>query len=560
MYLTFDSTMGKRKSSHELNNDTKSKAKVGTGNGKGIVSEKKQRRDKNVLSRHGYVKSLKLCRAGDVEDDGSAEDKSLITEVDAVSQNAVKQNSELKSKLQLTLQEEASNESDLIDRKPASMMKNVASKQQEDNQRFECDVTQAAVAEFGSAQSSGNLSQMLHRFLQAKHACTTMPGLRLPTDFSSHPLDAIDATQRVQAMMVLQDLDSLQQQRRSSLLHPFQQQNQFNTGASLLNFDTYGAKSVRDRQALFGLMEQNVDADSLFGSSGTLQPSLTALLTLENHALNNHAGTMHRTDKTLELIMRQQQQGQGVYAHLVAKRNSHTPIAHWLLSELRCDCDDTERKLLNDLRLAQHEESLNRYSLQLSSVNASSQNRMDSAAAMQHRFDRYQLPINQAANNNFYLQRLSTMTAKDDTGVSNMITQTASVPPRILSTSKSSTPVTSAGSNRTARPHVTIVNISFELFPVKLYRLLFDAQQKGQQHIVSFTPSGNALAVHQPNEFMRDIAPLYFKITSLASFQRQLYIYGFHRTMEGDIKDAYMNPNFKKDRPELLEKIHRGGH
>jgi hypothetical protein len=92
-------------------------------------------------------------------------------------------------------------------------------------------------------------------------------------------------------------------------------------------------------------------------------------------------------------------------------------------------------------------------------------------------------------------------------------------------------------------------------FPVKLLRLLSDTESNGNEHIVSFTPSGHAFLVHKPNEFMRDIAPKYFRQKKFSSFTRQLNMYGFEKLNHGSDKGAFSHANFQRGEPELCSHI-----
>jgi hypothetical protein len=96
-----------------------------------------------------------------------------------------------------------------------------------------------------------------------------------------------------------------------------------------------------------------------------------------------------------------------------------------------------------------------------------------------------------------------------------------------------------------------------EPFPIKLYRMLLEIEREGRDEVVSFTPSGRAFAVHDPVAFMEEIAPRYFKFTSITSFKRQLYLYSFGRVNEEGFLDSFANPLFRRGRPDLLCQIHR---
>jgi hypothetical protein len=67
-------------------------------------------------------------------------------------------------------------------------------------------------------------------------------------------------------------------------------------------------------------------------------------------------------------------------------------------------------------------------------------------------------------------------------------------------------------------------------FPFKLHYMLEDVERSGNAHIVSWMPSGRSFRVHStPSEFVRQVVPLYFKMTKYKSFKRQLVNYGFTR-------------------------------
>jgi hypothetical protein len=92
-------------------------------------------------------------------------------------------------------------------------------------------------------------------------------------------------------------------------------------------------------------------------------------------------------------------------------------------------------------------------------------------------------------------------------------------------------------------------------FPLKLLRLLEDMDSKGTQGIACFTASGNAFRVHKPLEFIRDIAPQYFRQKHYSSFTRQLNSYGFDKLRKGPDKGAFAHPEFQREKPELAKSI-----
>ena len=61
------------------------------------------------------------------------------------------------------------------------------------------------------------------------------------------------------------------------------------------------------------------------------------------------------------------------------------------------------------------------------------------------------------------------------------------------------------------------------------------------------------------NTFTEKVLPSIFGLTTYSSFIRQLNIYGFHkyaREKKGR-KEEYMNENFKRGHPELLNRVTR---
>jgi hypothetical protein len=98
-----------------------------------------------------------------------------------------------------------------------------------------------------------------------------------------------------------------------------------------------------------------------------------------------------------------------------------------------------------------------------------------------------------------------------------------------------------------------------EPFPQKLYRLLEEVADLGNEDVVSWMPGGLSFRIHKQRAFVRDIAPKYFRHTKMSSFMRQLQMYSFHRICEGGIVDIYMHPNFKRGFPEFLPRIRRAG-
>jgi hypothetical protein len=95
-----------------------------------------------------------------------------------------------------------------------------------------------------------------------------------------------------------------------------------------------------------------------------------------------------------------------------------------------------------------------------------------------------------------------------------------------------------------------------EPFPVRLFRLLSDLESSEEnQDIASFTASGQAFEIFKPVEFMKDVAPRYFRQKHYSSFTRQLNCYGFHKVSRGPDMGAFCHQKFQRDKPELCKGI-----
>jgi hypothetical protein len=70
-------------------------------------------------------------------------------------------------------------------------------------------------------------------------------------------------------------------------------------------------------------------------------------------------------------------------------------------------------------------------------------------------------------------------------------------------------------------------------FPEKLHDMLTKAKPQRFDHIVSWQPHGRSFIVHQPELFVQQVMPRFFKQSKLRSFQRQLNLYGFSRLTKG---------------------------
>lgn len=94
-------------------------------------------------------------------------------------------------------------------------------------------------------------------------------------------------------------------------------------------------------------------------------------------------------------------------------------------------------------------------------------------------------------------------------------------------------------------------------FPIKLHEMLNQVEMDGFSHVVSWQSHGRCFVIHRPRIF-KEILPRYFPtMAKMASFQRQLNLYGFQRITQGLDKSAYYNEFFLRDRVFLTTRMQR---
>jgi len=86
---------------------------------------------------------------------------------------------------------------------------------------------------------------------------------------------------------------------------------------------------------------------------------------------------------------------------------------------------------------------------------------------------------------------------------------------------------------------------------------LMDLLSQEDPEIVTWLPSGTAFIVRSPKKFVEMVLPRFFKQTKIASFYRQLNMYGFRRIVEGPDMGAYHHELFVRDKPHLCSTILR---
>jgi len=86
--------------------------------------------------------------------------------------------------------------------------------------------------------------------------------------------------------------------------------------------------------------------------------------------------------------------------------------------------------------------------------------------------------------------------------------------------------------------------------------MLQSVERDGLDHIVSWQPHGRCFVVHQPEKFTA-LLPRYYNLSKIASFQRQLNLYGFQRLTRGADRGGYYNEFFLRGKEFLLSNIQR---
>lgn len=75
-------------------------------------------------------------------------------------------------------------------------------------------------------------------------------------------------------------------------------------------------------------------------------------------------------------------------------------------------------------------------------------------------------------------------------------------------------------------------------------------------HAITWNKQGDAVIIVNEKKLASEVLPHYFKHSNIASFIRQLNMYGFHKG-GGPDDLIFMNPNFIRGHPELVKNIRR---
>ncbi|GCB71833.1 heat shock factor protein 1-like isoform X1 [Scyliorhinus torazame] len=105
-------------------------------------------------------------------------------------------------------------------------------------------------------------------------------------------------------------------------------------------------------------------------------------------------------------------------------------------------------------------------------------------------------------------------------------------------------------------------NCNVPAFLTKLWTLVEDP---GTDDLISWSRNGTCFQVSNERRFAKEILPMYFKHNNMASFVRQLNMYGFHKVVHigvglpRDLDDIieFQHPRFRQGEPQLLDHIKR---
>ena len=109
-------------------------------------------------------------------------------------------------------------------------------------------------------------------------------------------------------------------------------------------------------------------------------------------------------------------------------------------------------------------------------------------------------------------------------------------------------------------------------FPGRLHKLLQESESDPDLAcLISWNEDGTSFHVHDKKTFEREIQPKYFAQSKYASFRRQLNLWSFQRisgsgvhckrfgSSTKSLEGFYTYPLFKRDEPQLCEKMERSG-
>jgi len=110
----------------------------------------------------------------------------------------------------------------------------------------------------------------------------------------------------------------------------------------------------------------------------------------------------------------------------------------------------------------------------------------------------------------------------------------------------------------TDRQTIMTTTTTNETFPEILHRMILFCEHNNLSAIISFAPHGRSFTVHNACRLENELLPKFFiSMSKLASFQRQLNLYGFKRIMEGPDIGGYWHRKFLRGRFDVVTTLKR---
>jgi hypothetical protein len=92
----------------------------------------------------------------------------------------------------------------------------------------------------------------------------------------------------------------------------------------------------------------------------------------------------------------------------------------------------------------------------------------------------------------------------------------------------------------------------------RLHDMIEYAEKQGLQSIISWTPDGQAIVIHDQDKLVQDLMHLFYGRIKYRSFLRQLNKWSFKRVSgSGAPKNAFQHPHFLRGRKALCELMTR---
>lgn len=96
-----------------------------------------------------------------------------------------------------------------------------------------------------------------------------------------------------------------------------------------------------------------------------------------------------------------------------------------------------------------------------------------------------------------------------------------------------------------------------QTFPVRLFRLILDAEIHKKDHIIRFSEAGDAILLHNRDALMQELVPKHLRLKSYSSFRRQMCLYCFDKNPLDDDTVIYHHNLFHRDRPDDVRLLKR---